>query len=178
MLNSAFWEHEAYRRQPHAWCHSPCPCHLSQCHLAPPCSLQHLPSLCCLPHRWTLLMRQSVLHKFILCTRMKFWYRFLILGSAIFMIGTLYYYMLLDGSLEASHDRRRALESHLSSSYLKNLFKSFSMELDPEVCSMKPHHQAHRHGNISTLDVFQETSFNLQTDGMYELASPPPDYPK
>ncbi|KAK7104559.1 alpha-mannosidase 2x-like [Littorina saxatilis] len=127
-------------------------------------------------------------HFLSLLARMKFWQRFLILGSSFFLMGTLYYYTLLDASLDPNlHEHRRALESRLGASSFRSIFKSFSMHLDPAVCAMHPGgggaggggiSKPHPYSNISTLDVFHEAHFNILADGMYELPSPPPEFPR
>ena len=128
-----------------------------------------------------------------LVARMKFWQRFLILGSSFFLVGTLYYYTLLDGSVDMSLEKhRRDVQNRLGISSFQNVFKTFSMQLDPAVCSMHPgggggagggasgrgKSKSHPFANLSTLDVFQESHFNVLGDGMYELPSPPPEYPR
>lgn len=114
---------------------------------------------------------------------MKFWQRFLILGSSFFLMGTLYYYTILDnGGLAARHDEhRRALESSLRESSLQKVFKSFSIKFDPAVCSLQPGDggkKPHPNSNLSTVDVYHNAHFNVHADGMYELPTPPPDYPR
>lgn len=113
---------------------------------------------------------------------MKFWQRFLILGSSCFLMGTLYYYTLLDQSnLSAMHsEHRRDLESHLTVSALENIFKTFSVAVDQGVCDMRPGGKGkpHPYSNISTVDIYNNAHFNVQADGMYELPTAPPDYPR
>jgi hypothetical protein len=36
----------------------------------------------------------------------------------------------------------------------------------------------HPYANLSTLNVYHDAHFNILGDGMYELPTPPPDYPK
>lgn len=121
-----------------------------------------------------------------LVAKMKFWQRFLILGSSFFLMGTLYYYTLIDDSVDVNlEEHRRDVQSRLGVSSFRNVFKTFSMQLDPAVCSMHPGggggrggSKPHPFSNVSTLDVFQEAHFNVLGDGMYELPSPPPEYPR
>ncbi|KAK7479476.1 hypothetical protein BaRGS_00029292 [Batillaria attramentaria] len=55
----------------------------------------------------------------------------------------------------------------------------FSTRLDPGVCSMHPGRggKPHPYSNLSTIDVYHNAHFNVHADGMYELPTPPPDYP-
>ncbi|KAL8600465.1 hypothetical protein ACOMHN_044930 [Nucella lapillus] len=119
---------------------------------------------------------------------MKFWQRFLILGSACFLMGTVYYYSALDGAVTLNlQEHRRALKTRLEASSLHKILGSFSWKTDPEVCSMMPAEAGgkgkakgwspHPFSNVSTVDVFHEAHFNVLADGMYELPSAHTEFP-
>ncbi|KAL8605774.1 hypothetical protein ACOMHN_059339 [Nucella lapillus] len=123
---------------------------------------------------------------------MKFWQRLLLLGSSFFLVGTIYYYIALDSSgMDRDlrlHHRRRDVHFRLGETNFKEVFKAFSQDMDPEVCSMRPgggRGGGGRRGvnssasaNLSTLDLFYKADFNVLGDGMYELPTPPPDFPR
>ena len=113
--------------------------------------------------------------------RMKFWRRLLLLVSAMFLTGTLYYYVVLDTSVDLELQlRQREVVARLGASSFGRVMDSFSSQPDPAVCALRPGGGAGGRGqaNLSTLDVFQDAHFNILGDGMYELPTPPPDYPR
>ena len=101
---------------------------------------------------------------------MKFWQRLVILCSSAFLMLTVVYFYS-DGQIRSHVTRARLRESHL----WPIVSESFALDLDDATCRFKS--TATSHPNISTYDLYQQTNFNVNPDGSYEMPSPPPDFP-
>ncbi|XP_050406527.2 alpha-mannosidase 2x [Patella vulgata] len=109
----------------------------------------------------------------LMSSRMKFWQRLIILcGSAFF---TLFVYLMVseESTWEDAHiQKARLVQSRL---WPKKPNESFVLHKNLEMCNLQSWEQSQ--SRISTFDVYQKSEFNMNSDGSYEMASPPPDYP-